>query len=129
MPEYSFDEFKRCCIENPMDIIPRREAGDLAAAIFGLRTKSELLNFIGNDGLENLTFINTKPWEKNPDPSSTILIDAYEFRSGSKLGYISFMRNQKTKKWIIKSFHLSKNSNLAIAFALRKARLIGEDLT
>lgn len=126
MPEYSFDDFKQCCIENQADVVAWQKALEDADKIFGLRTKTELLNFIGNDGLEDLTFINKKVWEKNPYPSSPILIDAYEFRSGAKLGYISFMHNPKTGKWSIKSFHLSKNSNFTIAFALRKAGLIGE---
>ena len=46
-----------------------------------LYPKSKLLNFIYNNGLEDLTFINTRDWEKNPNANTKIKVDAYEFRS------------------------------------------------
>lgn len=128
-PEYTFSDFKRCCIENPADVVPWKPALDDADKIFGLKTKSELLNFIGNDGLEELTFYNKSMYYDKLGKPLNIFIDEYEFISGSKLGYIAFMHNKKIGKWAIKSFHLSKNSNLTLAFALNKAgfKLIGED--
>jgi hypothetical protein len=125
MPEYSFNEFKRCCVENPFAVKILKQPED-DAKFFGLKTKGEIKNFIGNDGLENLNFINTKEWENNPDKSFTILVDAYEFRSRYKLGYIAFMFNNKTGFWIVKSFHPSINNNFLMALALRKAGIIGE---
>ena len=75
---------------------------------------------ISNDGLEELTFINTKKWENNPNKIQPILIDAYEFKSMYKLGYIAFMYNNKTNKWNIKSFHLSDNRDISIEMALTR---------
>jgi len=57
---------------------------------FNLNTKSQLLEFIHCDGLEDLKFVNTKDWENNPDPANPIKVDAYEFRTMGKLGYIAF---------------------------------------
>jgi len=54
------------------------------------------------------------------------MVDAYEFRSMYKLGYIAFMYNEKTLKWIIKSFHLSENRSLEMVMAFHNAGLIGE---
>lgn len=125
-PEYSFDEFKRCCIENPMNVIPWRPAERDADKIFGLKTRSELLNFIGNDGLEELTFYNKSMYYDKLGNPLDIFIDEYEFKSGSKLGYIAFMYNKKIGQWFIKSFHRSKNSLLTFNIDLSKIRLIGD---
>jgi len=121
MPTYDFNKFKKCCQENKDCVMPFKKAQDDASLYFGLKTKNALLEFIANDGLEDLSFINTKPWENNSDKNSLILVDAYEFRSMCKLGYIAFMYNEITIKWLLKSFHLSKNSDFAIAIAMRKA--------
>jgi hypothetical protein len=125
MPEYSFNEFKRCCIENQFAVKILKQPED-DAKFFGLKTKGEIKNFIGNDGLEDLNFINTKEWENNPDKSFTILVDAYEFKSRYKLGYIAFMYNKKTGFWIVKSFHPSINNSFVMELALRRAGIIGE---
>ena len=109
MPSYLFSDFKLCCIENPKSVIPWKDALD-DASYFGLKTKSALLNFIGNDGLENLMFINTKKWEENPNKSLTIFVDAYEFTSLYRFGYIAFFYNKNTGYWNIKSFKPSKSS-------------------
>jgi hypothetical protein len=127
MPKYDIFEFIRCCDENKNDVVPLKSALDDANSCFGLKTKSNLLDFIGNNGMEDLKFVNTKEWENNPDKTFKIYVDAYEFRSLCKLGYIAFMYNEKTLKWIIKSFHLSENRNTTVEMALFKAGLIGEN--
>jgi len=76
---------------------------------FGLNTKKAVLDFIYNDGIESPRYINTKPWEQNPD-TSLILIDAYSFYTGSKQGYMAFFFSIKTGRWLIKSFKLNKDS-------------------
>lgn len=40
------------------------------------------------------------------------------------LDFIAFMINEKTEKWIIKSLHLSEESNPAMYLAIQKAGLI-----
>ena len=82
-------------------------------------TKKEILEFIANDGLENIKFQNTNLFKKQPE----LTVDAYEFRSGSLWGYISFGQNEKTKKWFIKSFHLSDKHNRVMMNALDKLKL------
>jgi hypothetical protein len=126
MPKYIFADLVSACTDNQNDVIPLKQALMDADTIFGLKTKQALLAFISNGGLEDLSFENTKEWENNPDKSHSIVVDAYEFRSMCKLGYIAFMYNDITRKWIIKSFHLSMNRNNAIGLALIKAGLIGD---
>jgi hypothetical protein len=73
---------------------------------FGLNTKSDLLSFIGNGALQNMSYINTEPWRNNPKKDiMEVYIDSYNFRSNRKLGYIAFMKGI-SGKYVIKSFHL-----------------------
>lgn len=124
MPYYKYEDFKKSCGKDMNNVIPINCVLEDAKNLFNLFPKSRLLEFIYNDGLENLKFINTKLWGKNPNKNNEIYIDAYEFRSLNKLGYIAFMYNKTTRKWIIKSFHLSENRNPAMFLALKKAGLI-----
>ncbi|MBC8418536.1 MAG: hypothetical protein ISR62_03850 [Desulfobacteraceae bacterium] len=124
MPYYKFEEFKRACDEDKNSVFPMGDVLKDAEEFFNLRTKTELLDFISNNGLENLQFVNTKDWENNPDKSNSIKVYAYEFRSMFKLGYIAFMYIPQTKNWIVKSFHLSKNMNPTMMIALQKAGLL-----
>jgi len=43
-----------------------KKAQDDARNDFGLKTSGEILRFIANGGLEQLEFINSKPWGNNP---------------------------------------------------------------
>ncbi|MEN6411813.1 MAG: hypothetical protein ABFC84_03480 [Veillonellales bacterium] len=101
-----------------------REAQDDARNDFGLKTSGEILRFIANGGLEQLEFINSKPWEKNPDPSRKIIVDGYEFVSLMKRGYVAFMFNEITDYWTVKSFHISDNACMPFVDAFRKAGLL-----
>jgi hypothetical protein len=124
MPYYNYEDFKRACQNDVDNVIPINDVLKDASTDFNLRTKSELLGFIYNDGFDDLWFLNKKDWENNPDPANPIIVDAYEFRTMYKRGYMAFMYNVNTKKWIIKSFHLSKNRNMTMFHAFEKAGLI-----
>jgi len=87
-PYYNFEEFKRACDEDKDNVLPNGDVLKDAEDFFNLRTKTQLLEFISNDGLEDLEFVNPKDWENNPDKNNPIGVDAYEFRSRFKLGYI-----------------------------------------
>ena len=103
-PTYNFSDFKRACGVSS-NIIIFSDAFYFADTHFNLRTKKEIISFIQSNGLENLTFKNTKIWEKNKDKDNPMMVDSYEFVSGAKKGYIAIMYNYNNKKWIIKSFH------------------------
>lgn len=124
MPYYKYKDFKQACGNDTYNVIPIDDVLRNAREKFNLNTKSQLLEFIHYDGLEDLKFVNTKDWENNPDPANTIKVYAYEFRTMGKLGYIAFMYNKNTQKWLIKSFHLSKNRNMAMFLAFKKAKRI-----
>lgn len=127
MSYYIYSDFKKACGEDKNNIVPINSVLKDASDIFNLRTKDDLYEFIYNDGLEDLQFVNTKDWENNPNPSIPIKVDAYKFRSMHKLGYIAFMFSDKSGKWIIKSFHLSDDRNPAMAIALKKAGLLPKE--
>ncbi len=127
MPYYDFFKFKKACECNQRNIYLINNVTNDARKIFNLNNKPQILEFISNDGLENLRFINCKAWESNPDKNNPIMVDSYEFRTLGKLGYIAFMRNREN--WIIKSFHLSTNTNMTMFDALGRAGLIEEKKT
>ncbi len=120
MPFYNYSDFKNACGANRNNVILLNPVPRDANEHFNLPTKKSLLDFIFNDGLENLVFLNTREWENNPDQSIKVMIDSYEFTSLSILGYIAFMFINKTSKWLIKSFHLSENRNPIMSLALQK---------
>jgi len=108
LPSYKFSDFKKAC-KNPKEVIIFSDAYYFADLYFSLRTKKQILSFIQSDGLENLSFLNTRRWGKNPNKNNPIMVDSYEFISGYRKGYLAFMYNKITGKWIIKSFHTSKH--------------------
>jgi hypothetical protein len=91
-------------------VVVLESAQKTAREDFNLQTKKAVINFISNNGLESLYYINTKHWENNPNKNCPIMVDAYSFYSGPTHGYIAFFFNPKTNKWLIKSFKLNRNS-------------------
>jgi hypothetical protein len=126
-PTYSLDDFIACCDKNPEGIHMIGDTIKDAQNIFHLYTKPAVLKFIANNGLEKITFINTKLWEKNPDPAVKIFVDAYEFMTGGILGYIAFFKTKKGE-WVIKSFHQSDEHGGIMENAIRIARSKGYNL-
>jgi hypothetical protein len=126
-PAYNLGDFILGCDKNPEGIHMFGDTLKDAQNIFHLNTKSAVLEFIANNGLEDINFINTKLWEKNPDPTVKIFVDAYEFMTGGILGYIAFFKTKKGE-WVIKSFHQSNERSGIMEDAFRMARLKGCDL-
>lgn len=107
MPYYNRDDFIRACSTSMFSVRILKRALEDAGQLFGLYETSQVLAFIRSGGCQDLKFINTKPWENNPDKTQPIQVDGYEFITNKKRGYLAFLYNDKTKKWIIKSFHLA----------------------
>lgn len=124
MPYYNISEFIDVCGRSKEDIILIGSVLGDARNHFNIDSKIKLLDFINNNGLEELSFVNTKDWDKNPDKNTPIKVDSYKFQSMNKLGYIAFMYSKTTKKWLIKSFHLSDDRNNTMELALRKSGLL-----
>jgi len=101
-PEKCLALFIKACGEAG-EVIVVTEAMDTARDDFGLATKKDLLEFITNNGLQVPRPINRAPLKNNPDPNNPMLVDAYDFRSGKKFGYMAIYRGP-TGKWILKSF-------------------------
>lgn len=120
MAYYDLEAFISACSGIGMVVIYKQAQED-ADKLFKLRTQKEILDFIAGRGLEKLEFINTKPWEKNPEPENVIFVDAYNFNAMNQLGYIAIMK--PLENWVIKSFHLSEDRNPSMMLALIKAGL------
>ena len=106
---YCLADFIICCMSNPEKIHVEYDAVLNAQHQFGLNTKTELLNFIGNGGLQDMSYVNTEPWRNKPQKiTGEILIDSYNFRSNRKVGYIAFFKGIPGN-YVIKSFHLDHN--------------------
>jgi len=117
------DDFLKACTEGTQKVFVHRGAMETARSDFNLNTQERVLRFVGNDGLEKPTFINSKQWENNPDSSTPIQVDAWAFFSGLLHGYIAFFFQPKTKKWNIKSLKKNTESdprNLALHGPLTK---------
>ena len=117
--EKIFKEFKNECKKKTNVIIMKQAKRD-AANIFNLTSSQKIVDFIGNDGLEDLFYLNKKLWENNPNPQNKILVYAFEFITGMKYGYIALFKNLEGK-WLIKSFHLSNRRIMALGERLDKA--------
>ena len=108
-PACNLELFIEACRDHPQGVRIIKGAKVSASSDFGLHTDNEILNFIGNDGLENPQFINRKEWENNPDKKNIVWVDAYGFDSGTKFGYFAFFHNPKTQYWTIKSLKKNKS--------------------
>ncbi|SNX59756.1 hypothetical protein SAMN06296273_1190 [Nitrosomonas ureae] len=107
---YILDDFIKSC-NRSNEVIVLNSALKFAREDFNLSTNKAILEFIANEGLESPWYINTKPWENNPNKANfSIMVDAYSFYSGPKQGYLAFFYNQITKKWLIKSFKNNRDS-------------------
>ncbi len=126
MSAYLLADFIAAC-SKPGEVVPTRGAILTARTDFGLATGTELLGFVSSGGLEQPTLISTKPWKNNPNPSTRIDVDAYAFFSGTRFGYIAFLRQPATTKWLVKSFKRNTEPdprNLSMLEAFRKKGLI-----
>ena len=106
---YCLADFIICCMSEPQKIHVEYDAVINAQRQFGLNTKTALLEFIGNGGLQTMSYVNTEPWRNNPKKDiREIFIDSYKFFSNRKVGYIAFFKGIPGN-YVIKSFHLDHN--------------------
>jgi hypothetical protein len=130
-PEYDIKDFIRACKGNGRrSSIVALEGGVRRTADrdFNLKTREAILSFIAAGGLEDLEFINALPFRLSTEIPPPIC-DAYHFKSGFSIGYISFFYSEPNKKWVIKSFHRDDACGpTAMEIALRNAELLPESL-
>jgi len=120
-PSYDLSDLINACARNKSGVRAIKGAVISARKDFNLKTEREIVDFIGAGGLQTPKFKNTDTWQNNPDPPPPIImVDAYTFSSGSISGYIAFLFQKKTDKWIIKSFKLNSRRRFT-ALAFRKA--------
>ncbi len=121
-PKYDIEDFIRDCHDHKKIVL---EYGVIESASrdFNLRTKRALLEYISNEGMEELEFVNSIPYRKSTDIPPPFC-DAYTFKSGYSSGYLSFYVSRGSEKWILKSFHRSNEFDYTLALALEKAGLL-----
>ena len=91
---------------SPQNVQVLYDAETNARLQFGLNTKADLIAFIGNGGLQDMSYVNSVPWKNNPKRDiKEIFIDSYKFQSNRKVGYIAFSIGS-FNNYVIKSFHL-----------------------
>lgn len=103
------NEFITACRETPGKVFPSKKPLADARELLKLKTKGELLAFIGNGGLERVEKDNEKPWENNPDPEKPKTVHSYKFFTNALPMYIAFFFNEELGTWTIKSFHEPKD--------------------
>ncbi len=110
-PSYNLKDFEEACDSTEHNVIVLDDAIITAKSDFNLHTQPAVLGFIGNGGLDRPAFINSALWHKNPIPENPIMVDAYNFFSGMTYGYLAFLFQPLTKKWIIKSFKQNEGAD------------------
>lgn len=93
--KYQLSNFISACAIGTSKALLLKGAMRAARSDFSLGTQQQVIGFIGNRGLESPKFINSKLWDKNPDPQNEIMVDAYAFFSGYIYGYIAFFISQR----------------------------------
>lgn len=77
-----------------------------------------------HSSLQDLEFVNSLPFRLSTEIPPPIC-DAYNFKSGFSIGYISFFYSESNRKWVIKSFHRDdKCGPTAMEIAFRNAGLL-----
>lgn len=73
---------------------------------WNIQSPKALIEFIANEGLERLLYLNTADWKNGPpNVVPPLTVDSYEFYSGPRAGYIAFIWQRITERWLLKSFH------------------------
>ncbi|CAG36774.1 hypothetical protein [Desulfotalea psychrophila] len=104
-------KFCAICSEEPKKVAINRQVSSDASNILGLHTKEAIKAFVGDGGIETPTYINSKIWEKNPNPENKMTVYAYSFTSLHEQLYLAFFHNYLTGFWVLKSLHKTNNPN------------------
>ena len=116
---YSLEAFLQACKKRKVNIT--RGARDRASKELGLHSTSDILLFLSSSGMyTELRFENTKEWENNPNSLVPVMVDAYTFLSDHKRCYFAFMYIRSTDSWMLKSLHISEESNSIMLEAFAK---------
>lgn len=107
-PAYDLNEFIKACGE--VGKVKVLISASKTAHSLGIYSDPEILKWIDEGAIHKPEYVNTKPWERNPDKTVEILVDAYSFHDYfniSRYLYIAFMYQEKTGQWLIKSLKLN----------------------
>ncbi|MBU1345046.1 MAG: hypothetical protein KKE44_22210 [Proteobacteria bacterium] len=126
MPYNFFEKLKKACKDDKDNVSVWKKAKESADDVFKLRTENEIIDFIANDGLENIRDEHVKPLELSKNKENAPMVYSYEFRTMCILGYIAIVDNKKIGTLSIKSFKRSTKSSNTMEVALKIAGLLPE---
>lgn len=117
-PLYDFSHFiEECNDEKRVRLFDHTAIMRNAREQFNILTFDDLLNFIGNGGLEELQYKETQEFHKIPGT----YIDNYTFKTNGVRGYLSLYYQSSTNSWTVKSFHRDANFDTSFAEKLLRA--------
>ncbi|MBU1568857.1 MAG: hypothetical protein KJ630_24935 [Proteobacteria bacterium] len=122
-----FSDFKNACQTTPGKIFPLPGVIDDAEKYYKITTKKLLLEFITNNGLERLTFVNKSPWRNNFTNIKPLYVFAFKFHTNALPGYIGIVKNETQGNWFIKSFHPPDDAHLSLASKLRELGILSSE--
>ena len=93
------------CQDSPKHVFVWKPAVADAERLLKLVGDKQIIDFIGNGGLENPTVVNKPPFLDRNGNDLGMTIHAYKFASNLIQMYIAFFYNEKQVKWNLKSFH------------------------
>lgn len=120
-------EFKALCIkiaegkETPDKVVPINSVLADARKHYKIYPKEKLIQLIADGGLEQISFVNKKPWEKNFTQFRPLDVYAFNFKTLHLPGYLAIIENKSMGNWLIKSFHpppIGSNPTLADIFPI-----------
>lgn len=114
-PAYRIAEFVQACQEGA--ILIWKEPQENASNDFSLYTSVALMEFIGNNGLEDLCFDRCRALDIWKPPPPAPMVDSYTFSTGRAKGYLAFFKSPVTGIWNLKSFKRdSRSTGLNLPF-------------
>jgi hypothetical protein len=125
MPYNIYKQFVLACRDDPRSVNVEPQAEKDAREIYGLKTKKDLKEFIGNNGLDSVQFFSKAPWRNNPDKSIQLEVYAYIcktlfFPCYLAIIFIPSLFGNTVNRWNIKSFHTPQDTQNQLGEQLKK---------
>jgi len=119
----TLNKFIAACNGTPAPVFIWKKAKDDARRLLKLLTDQEILDFIGNGGLECVQALHKPPFKDKQGNNTGITINAYKFSSNLVQMYLAFFYSPGASKWNLKSFHEPNDPEPTLGGQLHKAIL------
>lgn len=109
---YDLNDFLSACAKRPQNVFWGKEVRSDALKYFKLNSTEQILSFLISDKILSWKYINTEKF-RIPGPNFARLIDAYEIKTITIVGYVAFFK-AITEAWQLKSFHDQRKKQVCI---------------